>query len=45
MTAVAQDSIRRAVEADAVLYAIDQASVMPKISAPVQRFLVIGATM
>ncbi len=40
VTAVAQDSIRRAVEADAVLYAIDQASVMPKISAPVQRFLV-----
>jgi multidrug efflux pump subunit AcrA (membrane-fusion protein) len=39
-TAVAQDSIRRVVEADAVLYPIDQASVMPKISAPVQRFLV-----
>ncbi len=37
---VAQDSIRRVVEADAVLFAIDQASVMPKISAPVQKFLV-----
>jgi HlyD family secretion protein len=40
VAAVAQDSIRRLVEADAVLYPIDQASVMPKISAPVQRFLV-----
>ncbi|MFY9728204.1 MAG: efflux RND transporter periplasmic adaptor subunit [Bryobacteraceae bacterium] len=37
---VTQDSIRRIVEADAVLYPIDQASVMPKISAPVQKFLV-----
>lgn len=40
VAAVAQESIRRAVEADAVLYPIDQASVMPKISAPVQKFLV-----
>jgi HlyD family secretion protein len=40
VTAVTQDSIRRVVEADAVLFAIDQASVMPKISAPVQKFLV-----
>jgi len=40
VAAVAQDSIRRVVEADAVLYPIDQASVMPKISAPVQKFLV-----
>src|ERR1039458_2618147 len=40
VSAVAQDSIRRVVEADAVLYPIDQASVMPKISAPVQKFLV-----
>jgi len=36
----AQESIRRVVEADAVLYPIDQASVTPKISAPVRRFLV-----
>ncbi len=37
---VAQDSVRRLVEADAVLYPFDQASVMPKIGAPVQKFLV-----
>jgi len=37
---VARDSIRRLVEADAVLYPIDQASVTPKISTPVRRFLV-----
>jgi multidrug efflux pump subunit AcrA (membrane-fusion protein) len=40
VTPVAQDSIRRVVEAEAVLYPIDQASVVPKIAAPVQKFLV-----
>ncbi|MBZ5576348.1 MAG: efflux RND transporter periplasmic adaptor subunit [Acidobacteriia bacterium] len=40
VTAVTQDTIRRTVEADGVLYPQDQASVMPKISAPVQKFLV-----
>jgi multidrug efflux pump subunit AcrA (membrane-fusion protein) len=37
---VRQDSIRRIVEADGVLFPRDQSSVVPKISAPVQRFLV-----
>jgi len=37
---VRQESIRRIVEADAVLYPLDQSSVMPKISAPVQKFFV-----
>jgi len=36
----AQDSIRRIVGADAVLWPHDQASVVPKISAPVQKFYV-----
>src|SRR6266851_10374733 len=40
VTAVRQDSIRRIVTADAVLYPQDQAAVMPKISAPVGKFLV-----
>jgi RND family efflux transporter MFP subunit len=40
VTAVTQDTIRRLVEADGVLFPQDQASVMPKISAPVQKFLV-----
>lgn len=40
VTAVRQDSIRRIVTADAVLYPQDQAAVMPKISAPVRKFLV-----
>ena len=40
VTAVTQDTIRRVVEADGVLYPRDQASVMPKISAPVQKVLV-----
>ena len=40
VTAVTQDTIRRMVEADGVLYPLDQASIMPKISAPVQKFLV-----
>src|SRR5581483_459820 len=40
VTAVKQDTIRRTVAGDGVLFARDQASVMPKIAAPVQRFLV-----
>lgn len=35
-----QESIRRIIEADAVLYPLDQSAVMPKISAPVQKFYV-----
>ncbi|MBZ5583668.1 MAG: efflux RND transporter periplasmic adaptor subunit [Acidobacteriia bacterium] len=35
-----QEPIRRMVQADAVLYPFDQASIMPKISAPVQKFYV-----
>src|ERR1700736_6697076 len=37
---VIRGSIRNIVTADAVLYPRDQANVMPKISAPVRRFLV-----
>jgi HlyD family secretion protein len=37
---VRSDSIRRIVTADAVLFPRDQASVTPKISAPVRKFLV-----
>jgi multidrug efflux pump subunit AcrA (membrane-fusion protein) len=40
VTAVTQDTIRRVVEADGVLYPQEQASVVPKINAPVQKFLV-----
>lgn len=40
VTAVTQETIRQVVEADGVLYPLDQASIMPKISAPVQKFLV-----
>src|SRR5436190_22274184 len=40
VTAVTQDTIRRIVSGDGVLFPRDQASVMPKIAAPVQRFLV-----
>jgi HlyD family secretion protein len=40
VTAVTQDTIRRIVAGDGTLFARDQASVMPKIAAPVQRFLV-----
>ena len=40
VTAVTQDTIRRIVAGDGVLFARDQARVMPKIAAPVQRFLV-----
>ncbi len=35
-----KEAIRRVVTADGVLYAIDQAAVTPKISAPVEKFLV-----
>lgn len=37
---VIRGSIRQIVKADAILYARDQANIMPKISAPVRRFLV-----
>src|SRR3954471_17048321 len=40
VTAVKQDTIRRVVAGDGVFFARDQASVMPKIAAPVRRFLV-----
>ncbi|HYM11268.1 MAG TPA: efflux RND transporter periplasmic adaptor subunit [Bryobacterales bacterium] len=40
VTPAREDSIRRIVTAGAVLYPQDQASIMPKISAPVQKFLV-----
>ncbi len=40
VTAVTQDTIRRVVAGDGVLFPLNQASVMPKIAAPVQRFLV-----
>jgi HlyD family secretion protein len=37
---VIRGSIRLIINADAVLYPRDQANIMPKISAPVRRFLV-----
>jgi multidrug efflux pump subunit AcrA (membrane-fusion protein) len=37
---VRMDSIRRIITADAILYPRDQASVMPKLSAPVRSFYV-----
>jgi HlyD family secretion protein len=40
VTAVTQATIRRIVEGDGVLFPRDQASVMPKLSAPVQKFYV-----
>ena len=40
VTAVTQETIRRTVEGDGVLFPQDQAAVVPKVSAPVQRFLV-----
>src|SRR3982074_1592675 len=40
VSAVRQDSIRRIVSADAVLFARDWSNVMPKISAPVRKFYV-----
>jgi HlyD family secretion protein len=38
VTEVQRDSIKRIVSADGILYPLDQASVMPKISAPVKEF-------
>jgi multidrug efflux pump subunit AcrA (membrane-fusion protein) len=40
VTAVTQETIRRTVEGDGVLFPQDQAGVVPKVSAPVLRFLV-----
>jgi multidrug efflux pump subunit AcrA (membrane-fusion protein) len=40
VTVVTQDSIRRVVSGDGMLFPENQASVMPKIAAPVQKFLV-----
>jgi multidrug efflux pump subunit AcrA (membrane-fusion protein) len=38
VTAVTQDTIRRIVAGDGVLFPLDQQNVMPKVSAPVQKF-------
>jgi HlyD family secretion protein len=40
VTAVTQDTIRRVVDADGALFPSNQSNVMPKISAPVLKFLV-----
>jgi len=40
VTAVTQDTIRRIVAGDGMLFARDQASVMPKIASPVEKFYV-----
>ena len=40
VTAATQDTVRRIVAGDGVLYAIDQTPVTPKIQAPVQKFYV-----
>ena len=40
VTSATQETIRRTVEADGALFPQDQASVVPKISAPVQKFSV-----
>src|SRR2546422_3544887 len=40
VTAVTQDTVRRVVTGDGVLYARDQTPVTPKIQAPVQKFYV-----
>jgi multidrug efflux pump subunit AcrA (membrane-fusion protein) len=40
VTAVREDSVRRIVTADGILYPQDQATIMPKISAPVRKFYV-----
>jgi HlyD family secretion protein len=40
VAAVTQDTVRRSVTADGTLFPVDQWNVMPKIAAPVQRFLV-----
>jgi HlyD family secretion protein len=40
VAAVTQDTVRRTVVAEGVLFPVDQWNVMPKVTAPVQRFLV-----
>ena len=40
VAAVTQDNVRRTVTADGTLFPMDQWNVMPKITAPVQKFLV-----
>ena len=40
VTAVTQNTIRRTVAGDGALYPLEQANVMPKIAAPVQKFYV-----
>src|SRR5580704_15832111 len=40
VAAVTQDTVRRSVTADGTLFPVEQWNVMPKITAPVQRFLV-----
>jgi HlyD family secretion protein len=40
VTEVARDSIQRVVTGDAIVYPVDQASVVPKISAPIRTFAV-----
>jgi HlyD family secretion protein len=40
VAAVTEDTVRRTVNADGTLFPVDQWNVMPKITAPVQRFLV-----
>ena len=40
VTAVTQNTIRRTVAGDGALFPLDQANIMPKISAPVQKFYV-----
>lgn len=40
VTAVTQATIRRIVEGDGALFPVDQAGIMPKVSAPVQKFFV-----
>jgi multidrug efflux pump subunit AcrA (membrane-fusion protein) len=40
VSAVTQDTVRKSVTADGTLFPLDQWNVMPKITAPVQKFLV-----
>ncbi|HWC96495.1 MAG TPA: efflux RND transporter periplasmic adaptor subunit [Candidatus Sulfopaludibacter sp.] len=40
VAAVTEDTVRKSVTADGTLFPVDQWNVMPKITAPVQRFLV-----
>src|SRR5436305_5002989 len=40
VTAVTQATIRRIVQGEGALFPLEQAAIMPKISSPVQRFLV-----